>query len=215
MSNNFGKIDCIELEEKAKSWSFRFNCKDFNLFSKYLENKDIYIIHYFSSPDRYRDTDYHGNRQIFPSNYVIDNYGNIYNVAQSSNFDGRFYSQEKFLCMPKKPKELEWTNKPHNCDGKEHTFDIMHPYILFDNKLSNKSIKIIKLINMCEEDVMVNIIKNLLEDKEEDIHFMKNKIKELEDTNKDLLLEIYKIKEKHNELVNRLMDRIIELSGKN
>ena len=42
---------------------------------------------------------------------------------------------------------------------------------------------------MCEENEMVNLIKNLLEDKEEDIHFMKNKNKELEDTNKDLLLK--------------------------
>jgi len=207
MLNKFGKIDCTELETYSKKWSYRFVCKDFNLFSKYLENKDAYVIHYFSSIDRNRDTD--------PRNYIIDNYGNIYNVAQISNFDGRFYHQEKFLCMPKKPKEYEWTNSLHNQDGQKHTFDIMHPYAIYENKLSNKSIKIIKLINMCEEDVMVNIIKNLLEDKEEDIHFMKNKIKELEDTNKDLLFKKDEMKEKYNEIVNRLMDRIVELRGKN
>ena len=68
---------------------------------------------------------------------------------------------------------------------------------------------------MCEEDIMVNIIKNLLEDKEEDIHFMKNKNKELEDTNKDLLLKMDEIKEKHNDLINKLMDRIADLTPKN
>ena len=211
MSNKFGKIDCTELEACAKRWT-RFVCKDFKLFRIYLENKDAYIIHYFSSPDRYRRTDGDGNRHIFPSNYLIDNYGNIYNVAQSSNRIGNFYSEEKFLCMPKP----EYTNGPHNNqDGQNHTFDVMHPYILFENKLSNKSIKIIKLINMCEENEMVNLIKNLLEDKEEDIHFMKNKNKELEDTNKDLLLKMEEMKEKHNELVNKLMDRIIDLTPKN
>lgn len=81
-----------------------------------------------------------------------------------------------------------------------------------NNKLSNKSIKLIKCIDFCSEDCMLNLIKNLLEDNEEDIHFMKNKNKELEDTNKDLLLKTDEMKEKHNELVNRLLDKIVELS---
>jgi len=226
MSDQYGKIEYTELVKHTKSWSFWFKIKDFNVFSNYLENKNAYIIHYFSSPERYRNTDYHGNRQIYSSNYVIDNYGNIYNVAQSSNTDRGFYG-EKFLSLPKKPKELEWTNSPHNGDGQNHTFDIMHPYIIFDNKLSNKSIKLIKLINMCEEDCMKKLIENLLienilEDKEDDIHFMRNKNKELRDTNKELLLKVDEMKyfllkvdemkEKHNELVNRLLDKIVELS---
>ena len=82
----------------------------------------------------------------------------------------------------------------------------------YNNKLSNKSIKLIKCIDLCSENCMQNLIKNLLEDNEEDIHFLKNKNKELEDTNKDLLVKMDETKEKHNELVNRLLDKIVELS---
>jgi hypothetical protein len=112
--------------------------------------------------------------------------------------------KEKFITYP-----VHDLVKQNNWKG---TFDEMHPYATYDNKLSNKSIKLIKCIDSCSEESMERLIKNLLEDKEEDIHFMKNKIKELEDTNKDLLLKMDEIKEKHNELVNRLMDRIVELS---
>ena len=55
---------------------------------------------------------------------------------------------------------------------------------------------------------MINLIKILFENDEED-----NKV--LEETNKDLLLKMDEMKEKHNELINRLMDRIADLTPKN
>jgi hypothetical protein len=55
---------------------------------------------------------------------------------------------------------------------------------------------------------MINLIKILLENDEED-----NKV--LEDTNKDLLFKMDEMKENHNELVNKLMDRIVDLTPKN
>jgi len=213
MSEQYGKIEPFELNVKKKEWGFRYICKDFNLFSKYLENKDAYIIHYFSSFNKYRLTDAKGYNNIYPNNYIIDNYGNTYNVAQSLNRDYPPTS-ENFICF------LEY-------ESKNYTFDKMHPYTIFNNKLSNKQIKLLKLINICEEDCMKKLIENLLienilEDKEEDIHFMRNKNKELRDTNKELLLKVDEMKyfllkvdemkEKHNELVNRLLDKIVELS---
>jgi hypothetical protein len=75
--------------------------------------------------------------------------------------------------------------------------NISNKYHQYKNKYQKKSIKLIKCIDNCSED---------------DI---KNKFKELEDTNKDLLLKMDEMNAKHNELVNKLLDRIIELGGKN
>jgi len=208
INKEYGKLDNKWLQQNMKhNYKIRGqhggyseqSTKDYETFSKYLDSKNkAYIIHRFSSIEPielWKDDG--GNKFYYRPGYIIDNYGNIYNIGETSklyNFSLKFLSR---------------------CSNNIFSYNQMHSYATYDNKLSNKSIKLIKCIESSSEDIMERLIKNLLEDKEEDIHFMKNKIKELEDTNKNLLLKMDEMKEKHNELVNRLMDRIVELSGKN
>ena len=205
INKEYGKIEPSELNnfqtdyrDRGRGPYSRLPTKDYMNFSKYLDSKNkAYIIHRFYSNPVYLYSDEAGNKTYYTPKYIIDNYGNIYNIGETSlnnNFSLNFLS---------------------GSSNNIFSYSQMHPYATYDNKLSNKSIKLIKCIESSSEDIMERLIKNLLEDKEEDIHFMKNKNKELEDTNKDLLLKMDEMKEKHNELVNRLMDRIVELSGKN
>jgi len=209
INKEYGKIEPSELQNFESDYEIggahgsriSLNTKNYFSFSEYLNSKNkAYIIHkFYSNPVNHR-TDGNGNKLYYTPKYIIDNYGNIYNIGEYRGDTSDYYL--KFL------KKIDPYNQMHPCDQ-------MHPYTTYNNKLSNKSIKIIKCIDSCSEDCMLNLIKNLLEDKEEDIHFMKNKNKELEDTNKDLLLKMDEMKENHNELVNKLMDRIVDLTPKN
>jgi len=204
MSNiniEYGKIEPSELHNFKNDYvtrgahgsHFLISTKNYFSFSEYLNSKNkAYIIHkFYSNPVNHR-TDGNGNKSYYTPKYIIDNYGNIYNIGEYRDTSDYYL---KFL------KKIDPYNQMHPCDQ-------MHPYTTYNNKLSNKSIKIIKCIDSCSEDCMLNLIKNLLENDEED-----NKV--LEDTNKDLLFKMDEMKEKHNELINRLMDRIVEVSGKN
>ena len=204
MSEQYGKIEeykSFDLHKIGKLTPFPRDSNDseikstyytLNNINNYLKSKNGYIIHNFNTLNRQFSWN-HCQEAHNPaySNYIInaiDNFGNMHRNINSFNY----YKQIS-------------TN----------IFDYNISTHSFDNKLSNKSIKLIKDLDYCSEDDMQKLIKNLLEDKEEDIHFMKNKVKELEDTNKDLLLKMDEMNAKHNELVNKLLDRIVELGGKN
>jgi hypothetical protein len=198
INKEYGKIYPSELQNFTNDYLVRnqlggfLATKNYWSFSEYLNSKNkAYIIHKFYSNPLHLCTDEVGNKSYHTPKYIIDNYGNIYNIGQTNEYQN--VSCLKFLKAS---------------DNRIFSYDQMHPYTTYNNKLSNKSIKIIKCIDSCSEDCMINLIKILLENDEED-----NKV--LEDTNKDLLFKMDEMKEKHNELINRLMDRIVEVSGKN
>ena len=56
--------------------------KDFKSFSAYLKTKNAWIIHAFSENEKY-DFSYDGNSVYYTPKFVVDNYGNIYNVGQT------------------------------------------------------------------------------------------------------------------------------------
>ena len=169
INKEYGKIEPSELHNFKNDYVTRgahgshwlLSTKNYFSFSEYLNSKNkAYIIHKFYSNPINIHTDGNGNKSYHTPKYIIDNYGNIYNIGDTDSSD---YSL-KFL------KKIDPYNQMHPCDQ-------MHPYAIYENKLSNKSIKLIKDLEYCSEDNMQKSIKNLLEDKEEDIHFMKNKIK--------------------------------------
>lgn len=208
MSNKFGKIELNEFDDEFNSelicYQRERGCnKNYKKFNEYLEKKDAYLIHKFINPICFTS-----NGIEYKAEYIIDNYGNIYNLIHIPRYHITGY---KFYVEPA-PKYMGF---PDYYQYLIDTYEKMHPYAIYENKLSNKSIKLIKCIDLCSEESMLTLIKYLIEDKEEDIHFMKNKIKELEDINKDLLLKMDEMKEKHNDLINKLMDRIADLTPKN
>jgi len=203
INKEYGKIEPSELHNFKNDYEIRgahgsrtfLNTKNYFSFSEYLNSKNkAYIIHkFYCNP---KEMGISENNMVYHTpKYIIDNYGNIYNIGCTSGCTSGYQNVngQKFIKAS---------------DNNIFSYDQMHPYTTYNNKLSNKSIKIIKCIDSCSEDCMINLIKNLLENDEEDN-------KELEDTNKDLLLKINEMKEKHNELVNKLMDRIIDLTPKN
>jgi hypothetical protein len=197
INKEYGKIYPSELQNFTNDYLVRnqlggfLATKNYWSFSEYLNSKNkAYIIHKFYC-NRIETGSVDFNMTYHTPKYIIDNYGNIYNTGQTNEYQN--VSCLKFLKAS---------------DNRIFSYDQMHPYATYNNKLSNKSIKIIKCIDSCSEDCMINLIKILFENDEEN-----NKV--LEDTNKDLLLKINEMKEKHNELVNKLMDRIADLTPKN
>jgi hypothetical protein len=207
MSEQYGKIEEYKSFDshrigKLTPYTGNNTYGTLDYINNYLKSKNGYIIHNFNTLDRqyeWRHCQEAHNSLNYSENIInaIDNFGNMYRNIYRFNYNNMTEPHVEHIQLSSNSFQQK----------------IFTPN--FDNKLSNKSIKFIKCIDSCSEESMRTLIKYLMEDKEEDIHFMKNKNKELEETNKDLLLKMDEMKEKHNELVNRLMDRIVELSGKN
>jgi hypothetical protein len=208
MSEQYGKIeeyksfDLHSIGGKFTPGLGNNTYNTFNYINNYLKSKNGYIIHNFNTLNRqyeFRHFAEAQNNLAYSENIInaIDNFGNMYRNIYRFNFNNMTEAHVENIQLS-------------NCSFQQKIFT--HN---FDNKLSNKSIKFIKCIDSCSEDSMRTLINYLMEDKDEDIHFMKNKNKELEDTNKDLLLKMDEMKEKHNELINKLMDRIADLTPKN
>jgi len=207
MSEQYGKIEKYKFFDshrigKLTPYTSNNTYGTLDYINNYLKSKNGYIIHNFNTLNK--QYEWNHSREAQENNaysqYIInaiDNFGNMYRNIYHFNYNNMTEAHVEHIPLS-------------NCSFQQKIFT--HN---FDNKLSNKSIKFIKCIDSCSEDSMRTLINYLMEDKDEDIHFMKNKNKELEDTNKDLLLKMDEMKEKHNELINKLMDRIADLTPKN
>jgi len=196
--------------------------KDFKSFSAYLKTKNAWIIHAVSENEKY-DFTYENNSVYYTPKFVVDNYGNIYNVGQTGI---------RGTC-----KGEDYIFSPEIKDGRKlDTFEDMHPYSIYKNTLSNSSIDIIKKFKLYKTGELEVIIKNLkLKEKNEskiepkilqenleikqnnsdEISILKDKIEKQQKQIDELLTTQELTNAKHNEMVNKLLDRIIELSGKN
>ena len=197
--------------------------KDFKSFSAYLKTKNAWIIHAFSENEKF-DFSYDGNGVYYTPKFVVDNYGNIYNVGQTG-IKGICKGEDYIFC-------------PEIKDGRKlDTFEDMHPYSVYKNTLSNSSIDIIKKFKLYKTGELEVIIKNLklkekyepkiepknkevikeetIENNSDEISMLKHKIEKQQKQIDELLTTQQLLSAKHNELVNKLLDRIVELGGKN
>jgi hypothetical protein len=184
--------------------------KDFKSFSAYLKTKNAWIIHAVSENEKY-DFTYENNSVYYTPKFVVDNYGNIYNVGQTG-IRGTCKGEDYIFC-------------PEINDGiKLHTFEEMHPYSVYRTILSNSSIDIIKKFKLYKTGELEVIIKNLkLKEKNEykieskslqnnletkqnnldEISILKEKIEKQQKQIDELIKNQQIINEKHNELVNK------------
>ena len=197
--------------------------KDFKSFSAYLKTKNAWIIHAVSENEKY-DFSYDGNSVYYTPKFVVDNYGNIYNVGHTG-IRGKCKGEDYIFC-------------PEITDGiKLDTFEDMHPYSVYKNILSNSSIDMIKKFKLYKTGELEVLIKNLklkekyepkiepkikevikekiIENKSDEISILKDQIEKQQKQIDELLTTQQTMNDKHNELVNKLLDRIIELGGKN
>jgi hypothetical protein len=133
INKEYGKIEPSELQNFRNDYQMRcepggycnLDTKNYFSFSEYLNSKNkAYIIHKFYSNPVHLCTDAVGNKTYHTPKYIIDNYGNIYNIGQTSLYQN--VSCLKFLKAS---------------DNRIFSYDQMHPYATYNNKLSNKSIK--------------------------------------------------------------------------
>jgi len=91
INKEYGKIEPSELENFRTDYRTRgphgcynrLSTKDYVNFSKYLDSKNkAYIIHRFYSNPVHLYTDEAGNKNYYTPKYIIDNYGNIYNIGE-------------------------------------------------------------------------------------------------------------------------------------